>query len=322
MKILPFDSHNHVHMGPNPPALALLHPSSVSELLNNEVSGAAPYNTSSSAKPGSSALSGMAIMSTHPRDFEPVLKLATHTLPMEQPHIKIVPCFGVHPWFLHELSDEDWNRVPHSSSLVSSSLSMPPAPAWLTAMEQLLLQNPCSIVGEIGLDGFHFDGKTRKLVSPVEKQVEAFRLQLELASRLKRPVSIHCVRSFGPLMETLSKVKKTHGLPPKLYFHAFGGKSGTVDQLVALCGREAGRVYFGFAPIINARSPKTPELIRKIGLDQLVIETDHENSALVPGSIQKSVQMLSEALGEAEDVVIETTTKNAFELFGIDRDLN
>lgn len=57
-------------------------------------------------------------------------------------------------------------------------------------------------------------------------------------------------------MQALSNLKKKktshlNPLPPRMYFHAFGGRVGTVDQLLALCGREKGKVYFGFAPVIS-----------------------------------------------------------------------
>lgn len=36
-----------------------------------------------------------------------------------------------------------------------------------------------------------------------KSQVEVFRRQLELAKELERPVSVHCVRAFGDLLEIL-----------------------------------------------------------------------------------------------------------------------
>jgi len=224
--LLPFDSHNHVHMGPSPPSRALL----------RSLPGSLPSVGDSSFV----GLSGMALMSTHPKEFDRVLQLS-YELPAEHPGVHVVPCFGVHPWYLHELTDADWVTQPSAS-----------LPRWITELEEKLVATPQAIVGEIGLDGFRFDPNTKELVSPMDKQVLAFRMQMELASRLERPVSIHSVQCYGSLMETLSQLKKSqHKLPPKIYFHAFGGKLGTVDQLLALCGREVGRVYFGFAPVIS-----------------------------------------------------------------------
>ena len=248
-------------------------------------------------------LNGMAIMSTHPRDWDRILQLKEE-LTNGAPGVQIVPTFGVHPWFLHQVDQP----VVDSTSL----------PAWLVEMEENLIATPGSIVGEIGLDGFHFDPHTKELTSPMEKQVRAFALQMELAGRLQRNVSIHTVHCFGPLMNTLSELKKNKQLlPPQIYFHAFGGKEGTVDQLLALCGRQIGKVYFGFAPIINFRSPKTASLIRKVGIERLLLETDHEDAARVPASMEEAVRFLAEALNCSEEYIVEKTTANAFDFYNL-----
>lgn len=288
--MLPFDAHNHVHMGPSSAMIALHGPPDGP--LANKI-----------------ALSGMAIMSTHPRDYDKVQRLF-HEL--ARPGVAIVPCFGVHPWWLHELTDDDWKVCDVSSSSEYSY------PLWISQLEEKLLSNEGSILGEMGLDGFHFDPVTKQLTSPMEKQIAAFRYQLELAARLQIPVSIHAVQCFGHLMEILSDVKKSKaGLPPKLYFHAFGGKMGVVDQLTAICGRKCGQCYFGFAPVINFLSPKTAEVIRKVGIDRLVLETDHEDAALVPESITEGIRFLAHALNMDEKEIVERTTENAYDLYGL-----
>lgn len=290
MKSLPFDCHNHVHMGPSEPLRALMAPSATT--LNDPVV----------------VVRGMAVMSTHPRDYANVLNL-THQLPqLLRSGVRIVPGFGVHPWWLHELTDRDWQR----------SNKFDP-PKWIKDLEETILTNPDSIVGETGLDGFHFDPSTNNLTSPMENQIEAFRLQMELAARLQRPVSLHSVQSFGPLLNTLSELKKsTVGLPPKIYFHAFGGKVGTVDQILAICGRRPGQCYFGFAPVVNFRSHKTADVIRKVGIERIVLETDHEDAALVPNSLIDGIRFIADAL-ELSDIqeVVDRTTENAFELYGL-----
>jgi Tat protein secretion system quality control protein TatD with DNase activity len=140
--MLPFDAHNHVHMGPSPPGLALV--------------GGGKDGTSTA---NLAAISGMAIMSTHPRDYDRVLHL-TKSLPAaitSSNKVQIVPCLGVHPWFLHELTQEDWENSQTEKN-----------PKWIQHLEALLTANPNAIVGEIGLDGFHFDPHTEELTSPME----------------------------------------------------------------------------------------------------------------------------------------------------------
>jgi Tat protein secretion system quality control protein TatD with DNase activity len=288
--ILPFDSHNHVHMGPTPALVALLGPTTAAAVATTLTT--TDDNQHQLSTPPV-AVSGMAIMSTHPRDFDRVRHLSKD-LQQQRPGVRVVPCFGVHPWFLRELTEQDWQL-----SLEPGCIHLP---KWVMEIENMVTSTPGAIVGEIGLDGFHFDPVTEQLVSPMDQQVKAFRLQMELAARLDKPVSVHGVKCFGPLMEVLSELKKSKTkLPPKIYFHAFGGKAGTVDQLTAICGRELGRVYFGFAPVINFRSPNTAEIVRKVGIERLLLETDHEDAACVPESIQECIRFLSETVSPAPE---------------------
>ena len=279
---LPFDAHNHVHMGRTSPLAAL-----------------------QSAVDGSIILSGMALMSTHPRDY-PLVTQLSESIPKQIPGSRIVPCYGVHPWFLHELTERDWETTTSSGM-----------PNFVQELDARIAATPNAIVGELGLDRLRYDPDTLGLLTPMEQQVIAFEAQMEIAARRERPVSIHCVQSWGPMMTVLSrlKTKPSVGLPPKVYFHAFGGKVGTVDQLLALCGRDT--TYFGFAPVINFRSPKTADVIRHIGLERLVLETDHEDASLVPESIESGIRLLAEALNESEETVVERTTINAFELYNL-----
>ncbi len=277
---LPFDAHNHVHMGPSSPLMAL-----------------------QSAVDGTTLLSGMAIMSTHPRDYARVNHL-TDSLPEKVPGTHIVPCYGVHPWFLHELTERDWE--PSSSSGL---------PQFAQELDELIVATPNAIVGEIGLDRARYDPHTMDLPTPMKKQVTAFEIQMKIAAHRQRPVSIHCVQSWGSMMQVLSRLKKKSCLPPAIYFHAFGGKVGTVDQLLAICGRDC--TFFGFAPVINFRSPKTANVIRYIGLDRLVLETDHEDASKVPESVENGIRLLANALDESEDMIVERTTANALTLYNL-----
>jgi TatD DNase family protein len=334
-----FDAHNHIHMGRSLPLTAFS---------------------------DCNYLGGVAIMSTHPRDFATVKNLAD--IPMVSPNKDtnkpkkvIIPGYGIHPWFLHELEKSQWEKSSQKDDKDDSN-TRKDNPIWMQTIIQMLESDPKAIVGEIGLDGFHFEAKTGNLKSPMSEQIKVFEMQLEIAVRLQRPVSIHVVQAFGPLLTSLSKFQKgtipeevedddahntlchnsdidVHnrrrccrrrqrlGLPPKLYFHAFGGKVGTVDQLVALCETMEGekkdssksrRLYFGFAPVVNFRSPKTIQVIRKIGLERLVLETDHEESSLVPQSIEDGISYIANALDLSRDEVIEQTTRNACDLYGID----
>jgi TatD DNase family protein len=296
--LLPFDAHNHIHMGPTPPMEALG--------FDN------PHHQ----------LSGCAVMSTCPEDYQPVLQLCQE-ISETHPDTTMIPCLGVHPWFVHTLTDEDWEiSNPNSANSINNDNPHSHPPRWIQELETLLDQHPTIPVGEIGLDNFHFDFDSKELVCPMDTQIQAFEWQLELATKLQRPVSVHCVQAMGPLMTSIGNVKKRHQkLPPAIYFHAFGGKPMSVDQLAALCHcRKANpptKVYFGLAPVINFGLPKTADVIRRVGLDRIVLETDHEDAALVPAAMQQGVAFLAETLGVSWLELVARANQNAMALYGI-----
>lgn len=55
--------------------------------------------------------------------------------------------------------------------------------------------------------------------------------------------------------------------------------------------------------------------MQKIGLERLVLETDHEDASLVSDSLRQGIAFIAEALKVDEATVIETTTQNAYELY-------
>mmetsp|Transcript_8071 Transcript_8071/g.11572 ORF Transcript_8071/g.11572 Transcript_8071/m.11572 type:complete len:287 (+) Transcript_8071:301-1161(+) len=283
---LPFDAHNHVHLGSS---------SALSSLLSGGI------------------LQGMAIMSTHPQDFEQVSRLAgkvatssinngTQREEERDPSCAmkhIIPCFGVHPWFL----GGDSTNPPLESN-------------WIENLTYHLETTPNSIVGEIGLDGFHFCPKTKELVAPMDYQVDVFEQQMILASQLKKPVSLHAVQCWGVLSQSLAKLKRQKTFPSSIYFHAFGGKAGTLDQMLALCKQANCTPYFGFAPCVNFRLPKTSILIEKIGIDRLLLESDREDASKVNEDMEASIQVISEVLDLDKATIIEQTNINAQRFYG------
>jgi len=276
--------------------------------------------TSSSGS--SSRICGMSLMSTQPRDFIPVVIMCNELekkLSMNAGNC--VPSIGVHPWFLH-LAEQDAESYMYDSTGTASSTDCKGLSSsrfwWRDYMRLSLLDNPGAAVGEIGLDGARYDPTTRDLCTPIDRQVEAFELQLRLAVELDRPVTIHAVKTWGPLLDTLNKKfgKKKGDKPPRMYFHAFGGKSAVVNQINAAC-RGAQEVFYGFAPCVNFRSSKTADVMRTIGIDSLVLETDRENYKQVKGDLNTNAEFIAEALDITKNEVIEKTAANARRLYGI-----
>ncbi len=128
---------------------------------------------------------------TSPADWEAVFELAVGNK-------SVIPCFGLHPWFIKE-----------------------GPPGWLEELELFLVRVP-SCVGEIGLDG----GKN---ATDLARQEGVFTVQLRLAKKLDRPACLHCVKAWGRLPAILKEEK-----PGPFLLHSYGGPAELVAELASL----------------------------------------------------------------------------------------
>ena len=148
----------------------------------------------------------------------------------------IYPSFGLHPWFIRERSGE-----------------------WLQTLENLLLEFPAAAIGEIGIDHAVEERDD-------EDQEKVFIQQLELARNLERPVTIHCRRAWGRLIELLDHFGD---LPRGMLIHCFGGSAEVAVELVKRGG------YISFSgSITRPNVRKAKGAIRAVPDDRILIETD------------------------------------------------
>jgi len=148
---------------------------------------------------------------------------------------EIVPCFGVHPWYL-----------THRQSGWQDRLSA-------------LLQTVPSAIGEAGLDRWYEDRDEKQ-------QEEVFRDQLELARYHRRPIMVHCLKAWGWLQKVLGEVGE---LPAGFLLHAYGGP---VELIRPLSEKGA---FFSFAGnVLDERKVRMREALRAVPSDRLLLETD------------------------------------------------
>mmetsp|Transcript_75817 Transcript_75817/g.152350 ORF Transcript_75817/g.152350 Transcript_75817/m.152350 type:complete len:120 (+) Transcript_75817:3-362(+) len=103
-------------------------------------------------------------------------------------------------------------------------------------------------------------------------------------------------------------------LPPRLYLHSYTGSAGMVDSLSRM-KRFGPRFYFGFSTFVNARSPKTRDVLRAVPADRLLLESDLEDSGPMGADrkrdLEKMVLLISEARGWGIEETWERTYENA-----------
>lgn len=143
--------------------------------------------------------------------------------------------FGLHPWYVGERTAD-----------------------WLNCLRTHLTSTP-SAVGEIGLD-HALDQAT------FADQEAVFLAQIHLANELERPVTIHCRRAWGRLMELLDeKGWPAHGF----VLHSYSGSAELVQPLVR---RGA---FFSFSGAITfEQNRKGRAAAGIVPLERLLIETD------------------------------------------------
>jgi len=185
---------------------------------------------------------GVCVCATSEADWEDVSRLHSRF------PAYVRPCYGVHPFFAAQVSD-----------------------AWKDRLDEVLLQNPTAMVGEIGLD----KSRAGLAKAPLSVQLPVFQHQLAAAARLQRAVHIHCVSAYGPMLDAC----RAH-TPPRLLLHSFAGSPDTMAAFLRL------GAYFSFsAAVLNPNFRKAREIVRHVPCDRLLVETDYPDQAPPPGSL-------------------------------------
>ena len=171
-----------------------------------------------------------------------------------------------------------------------------------------LIKNNSKIVaiGEIGLD--YYWNKDNK-----EKQIEVFRKQLEIAEKLNIPVVIHSRDSIGETYEIL-KEYKVRGI-----LHCFSGSLEMAQKFIDL------GFMLGIGGVVTFKNSKLYQVIEKIPLESIVLETDSPYLSPEPnrGKVNESSNILfiAEKIACIKNIRLEEvrdiTTNNALMLFDL-----
>ena len=170
----------------------------------------------------------MMVNGTTVSDWENVAQLAdTHPK-------RIRPAFGLHPWHLRD-RPTDWREI----------------------LEQRLIATPIASIGECGIDRWieNHDLVDQQLV---------LREHLNLAVKHDRPITIHCLKAWGALLEILQNTPK---LPREFLVHAF--------SVEIACQLKTLGAYFSFSGyFLHDKKHAIREIYRQLPIERLLIETD------------------------------------------------
>ena len=165
-------------------------------------------------------------------------------------------------------------------------------------------------IGEIGLD-YHYDH------APREVQQKRFAEQIALAKELNLPIAIHSREAWE---DTIRIVREAGPLPKAGVFHCFGGDLREADQALDL------GFYISISGIVTfKKAANLLEVVQKIPLEKIVIETDAPFLAPVPHRGKRNepafVKLVGEKIAEIRGITSEEVSRiiknNTKQLFGI-----
>lgn len=203
----------------------------------------------------------------------------------------LFPAFGIHPW--------------HARTA---------GPGWQAGLRALLENHPQATIGECGLDQWISE-------PPLEVQLPIFIDQLRLARDLDRPLTIHCLKAWGPLFDAFSKAPP----PSRFLMHSFGGSIEIARRLIPL------GAYFSFSGhFLHPRKSAVLDVFRQLPPDRILLETDAPDmlppAEMItcplpenrnhPANLPAIGQALAAVLGMPPETLAEITRLNAQSCFG------
>ena len=170
------------------------------------------------------------------------------------------------------------------------------------------LHEKVKAIGEIGID-YHYED------IPRERQLKAFRMQMELAREVGLPVIVHEREAHEDGMAVVREFPNVTGV-----FHCYSGSAEMARQLV-----DKGW-YIGFTGVLtfkNAR--KAIETAQAIPIDRIVLETDcpymapvpHRGKRNDPGYLCHMAEKLAEVRGLSLEEIHQITFENGKRLYRI-----
>ncbi|RYD52128.1 MAG: TatD family deoxyribonuclease [Sphingobacteriales bacterium] len=179
--------------------------------------------------------------------------------------------------------------------------------AELAGLKAYLATHSFWAIGEIGLD-FYWD-KTF-----VAQQEAAFREQIGWAKAAGLPIVIHSREATTACLDIIES--EGSGTVPGI-LHCFSGTVAEAERTVAL------GLHLGIGGVVTYKKSNLPDVIRAVGIEHLVLETDAPYLAPVPyrGKRNESsyipyiAQAVADALGLPVAEVARLTTANAERIF-------
>lgn len=176
----------------------------------------------------------------------------------------------------------------------------------INELEELIKNNKVYAIGEIGLD-YYYDKESK------DDQIKLFNLQLGLAEKYKLPIIVHTRDSIQDCFDILKKHKL------KGVIHCFSGSYEMAKEFIKIGYK------LGIGGVLTFKNSKLYEVIEKISLKDILLETDspylspepYRGRKNNPYNIYYVAKKIAEIKNISIDEVINETTRNCREIFDI-----
>ena len=178
----------------------------------------------------------------------------------------------------------------------------------LDYMKELIQKNKKIVgIGEIGLD-YHY-GKDN-----INLQKDLFEKQLSMAEELNLPVVIHSRDAVKDTIDILKKYKV------KGIIHCFSGSLEVANIYISMGFK------LGIGGVLTFKNSKLSNVIEKISLENIVLETDSPYLTPEPfrgkTNSSKYIPIIAQKIADIKDISLESvstiTLENTYNLFDLD----
>ena len=217
------------------------------------------------------------------------LQTSRAAVALAESHDAILATVGLHP---HDA--KDWT------------------PALARELRELAQSDQVVAIGEIGLDFY-------RNLSPHDRQLQAFREQLELAEELDKPVVIHSRDAHDATWDVLAPwgASCRRGAPVGV-IHCFSG-----HDTLALAYAEMGFLISFAGPVTYPKNDELRAAAVALPDQAIVVETDcpylapqsHRGRRNEPAFVRETAQFVADLRGLPIDQFAATSTANAERLF-------
>ena len=215
------------------------------------------------------------------------LETSKQAILLAEKYASIFAAVGIHPSDCANLNDKDFEFIKE-----------------LAGHEKVVA------IGEIGLDYYHMHAEK-------DIQQNAFKKQIAIARELNLPMIIHNRDSHEDMLKILNEegVKDIGGV-----MHSFSGDLEFLNKIIAM------NMYVSFTGNITFKKSTSDELVKKVPIENLLLETDCPFLTPVPlrgkrnepAFIVHSAKKIAELKEIEPELLGRITSENAKTLFKLD----